>query len=90
MDATIDNLVMTPSFNLEVSPIFITIDKSQHGIHFIDILNSGADALIDPRFVNTDFKVLGELISYLPEEVIAQNEIKVVASKGGQLFAQDE
>ena len=83
IDVSTDSIVPGPSFNLETCPIFLTIDKSQYGIHFMDVLNSGSDALIDPKFINNDFKVLGELILYPPEEVIAQNEIRVMISKNG-------
>ena len=85
IDVVMDSLAPGPSFTLEDCPLFVNLDKSQSGLNFLDALNSGAEALIDPRYLNSDYRILGEISELNREERVSCSEVKVLASYNGDL-----
>ncbi len=86
LDFSLEKLVMAPSFSLDICPLFINLEKSQGGLQFVDIINSGSEALMDPRYLNPDYKILGEIALNPPEERVACTEVKLLADRCGELI----
>ena len=85
IDVAMGRLAPGPSISLEDCPLFINLDKSLSGLNFLDILNSGAVALIDPRYPNSDYRILGEISELNKEERVSCSEVKLLASHLGDL-----
>jgi len=85
IDVVMDRLAPGPSFTLDDCPLFINLDKSLSGLIFLDVLNSGAEALIDPRYLSSDCRILGEISELNREERVSCSEVQVLASYQGDL-----